>query len=1174
MSDQISLIKSNPLLPAEDYVALRRQGIKQIEKLANKTWTDYNESDTGITILEALCYAITDLAYRAGFEIKDLLAPEKYDENTWKQIFYTARQILHNSPLTTNDYRKMIIDVKGVRNAWIEPSKEYEVPVWINYNYYENRKEKNCDCNGATDKTCFGKLGLAPASKEEAQKYAEEKIKGLDGKIDELKKELETILLDIKKIEDQLVNEKEPEVIAKLTAERKSLISKSDVVKALLEKQTTEDQLLKQMDFLDSKIVEFEGLYNVMIEYEEDVVQQEHREEVRQMVIERLLRHRNLCEDYLGINAIEYEDVGIAASIALEETADPDVVLAQVFFTLYKYFTPSVSFYTIEQMLAKGYQTDEIFEGPALKHGFIDSVELEKTALFRDIRLSDIINEIADIEGVKAITYFNIPFTGFEDSGKNYFSDWVEQLRAARKIARVNPDVSQILFCKERDFITYNTGSEKDRNTDRMLKLFNDLKSQERTYKLEGMPLDFEVPTGENMELEDHYPVTYTLPMCYGVSERAGLPSTADEKRKNQALQLKGYLLIFEQVLTGYLSQLNHLKDLFSFDDSIQHTYFTRELYHAEEFTETELAEIEDLKSLIIDHEKRGEGNWNDILRDFNSIIQNLLEPVELFYKRRNQFLDHLLARFSEDVSEYAALSKLVMPFKIDERLTQDKIRILKDGEYYRISTNRAKGYNYSAQEYWNTENVSGAERRIGRLLGFKNIERHNLSPDIFIVEPVMVMDEKTKISSPKRNKKGQLLNVIKLVDPDNKENILLTSVEVPDGCCTELLMLDVLRNADNRKNYQFIDELKQRSRKAAGLIGRFSFDLYDGKDLDTAVLLAKGTVYENRQQREKMYDKLDTIIDDLNNNEGLHLVEHILLRPRVDEILDEANSTIPASILNVCLDTCDLGIGLGENTQTPLYRKKIIRIAAEKCYDNMPWVLEYFHKSDKGLAYDLSFLFQKVFTDESAPQPLKFRRYEQLSQRVRDLNEYGSERIYYQILSNEQEGDALKYSFIIRDESENILAQSLFIFNRKTKKQQAYGTNIKDDIEVEIQNLMQYFGFEMDWYCAANPCDNNEDPYSFRTTVLLPCWPKRFRDTTYRNFVEKTITAQSPAHIHTRIYWIGLQEMRRFEDAYAAWLLEMAQTEMPGYEKVNPLIEVLNTLKPCGACEDDCSST
>ena len=56
----------------------------------------------------------------------------------------------------------------------------------------------------------------------------------------------------------------------------------------------------------------------------------------------------------------------------MEEYADPDIVLAAIYFIIYKYFTPSVPFYTIQQMLDKGYTIDEIFEGPSLKNGFIE----------------------------------------------------------------------------------------------------------------------------------------------------------------------------------------------------------------------------------------------------------------------------------------------------------------------------------------------------------------------------------------------------------------------------------------------------------------------------------------------------------------------------------------------------------------------------------------------------------------------------------------------------------------------------------------------------------------------------------------------------------------------------------------------------------------------------------
>ena len=57
-----------------DYYFLRRQGIKHIARLGSSLWTDYNTHDPGITILEQLCYALTDLGYRINHSLPDILA--------------------------------------------------------------------------------------------------------------------------------------------------------------------------------------------------------------------------------------------------------------------------------------------------------------------------------------------------------------------------------------------------------------------------------------------------------------------------------------------------------------------------------------------------------------------------------------------------------------------------------------------------------------------------------------------------------------------------------------------------------------------------------------------------------------------------------------------------------------------------------------------------------------------------------------------------------------------------------------------------------------------------------------------------------------------------------------------------------------------------------------------
>jgi hypothetical protein len=60
MSTNSALNDTPPTLTL-DYESLRQQGIAWLEKFSSPEWTDFNAHDPGITILEQLCYALTDL---------------------------------------------------------------------------------------------------------------------------------------------------------------------------------------------------------------------------------------------------------------------------------------------------------------------------------------------------------------------------------------------------------------------------------------------------------------------------------------------------------------------------------------------------------------------------------------------------------------------------------------------------------------------------------------------------------------------------------------------------------------------------------------------------------------------------------------------------------------------------------------------------------------------------------------------------------------------------------------------------------------------------------------------------------------------------------------------------------------------------------------------------------
>ncbi|HEX9108034.1 MAG TPA: hypothetical protein VF832_12415, partial [Longimicrobiales bacterium] len=107
---------------ALDQERLFEAGLESLRRLAGDLWTDHNLHDPGVTTLELLAYALTELAYRASYSIPDLLAVPGLDQSAMQARFFTARRILTVRPLTTADYRKLLIDLEGVKNAWVMPA--------------------------------------------------------------------------------------------------------------------------------------------------------------------------------------------------------------------------------------------------------------------------------------------------------------------------------------------------------------------------------------------------------------------------------------------------------------------------------------------------------------------------------------------------------------------------------------------------------------------------------------------------------------------------------------------------------------------------------------------------------------------------------------------------------------------------------------------------------------------------------------------------------------------------------------------------------------------------------------------------------------------------------------------------------------------------------------------
>lgn len=125
MAKEPASIPKEPIVPdSQNYALLKSTGVDNVQELAGDIWTDYNEHDPGVTILEQLAFAITELSYKVGLPIEDLLYAKRQKPFDAKDnAFFPSHEVFPCSPINQIDYRRLLIDnlYPVVKNAWLVP---------------------------------------------------------------------------------------------------------------------------------------------------------------------------------------------------------------------------------------------------------------------------------------------------------------------------------------------------------------------------------------------------------------------------------------------------------------------------------------------------------------------------------------------------------------------------------------------------------------------------------------------------------------------------------------------------------------------------------------------------------------------------------------------------------------------------------------------------------------------------------------------------------------------------------------------------------------------------------------------------------------------------------------------------------------------------------------------
>lgn len=859
-----------------DFKQLREEGLKHLRQLAGDIWTDYNTHDPGVTLLELLCYAITDLGYRCDFSISDLIASHPENKAGSNKHLFEAHEILPNHPFTILDFRKILIDLPFVRNAWLEPVAKSSPEVF----YDEVDKAltySSKNINGGQNEEIRIKglynVWLELSEDDELGNLNSDSLRVSFPLKDENGRhiynatiwfpdyyEFPAMLqkrLEINKISTSFTPNPDPWydftvkvkiLLADNTEARFTLLVSMDP-----EDQNWKSQAHKVKRVLGDRIKDIgnEGFMSIY-----------NRKQIKicnylNEVAGKLNAHRNLCEDFLSINLVRPQEIGVKAEFGLSLDADPHTVLAKAFFDLHQLVNPSVRFYSLKELLAQNISPELIYDGPLLSSGFIKDENLFPFRHEKTVFVSDVLNWIMSSSPgkIKYITDLRL-------------TNWIENIQLSQpnsnSIALHRSDIykpvagirKSAIICKKGNVEQAVDWNQVEALYEKMLRDIQPDKSGQMLHRID-------VPAGRDRKTGHYSSVQNDLPSVYGTTWQ-GLPEDASAERKAYAKQLKGYLLFYDQLLANFLAQLANVKNLLSMDSEVSASYFYQAVYQVpgaidllrdfvgsqgDELTQPEL---EEAWLLFV----------SDSKNEYLTKLSQSAEDQKTFLDRRNRFLDHLMARFNEQFTDYSFLMFARNNQQVPDHLTVDKALFLQN--YPMLSSQRAKGFATShSAEVWDTANITGLERRLAYLLGIRDYQRRFLTSGPF--GNIRFYQEKD-------------LDVIdeyrfRVISSDNR--ILLSSHKhyhvINEGYDVVFKVIDFGKDAGN---YKILPSSN----------GRFYFNLYDDK---TLVLARRIQLFDTAEMAKAAIDEVALFFSTQFTGlaqppeEGLFVVENILLRPR-----------------------------------------------------------------------------------------------------------------------------------------------------------------------------------------------------------------------------------------------------------------------------------------------------
>ncbi|MGO4711439.1 hypothetical protein [Bradyrhizobium sp. 2TAF24] len=388
------------------------------------------------------------------------------------------------------------------------------------------------------------------------------------------------------------------------------------------------------------------------------------------------VRHRALCEDVRHVRLLQPVRTTLSATADIAGHDEPESIAADLLYRAGQFLAPEIRRRPLANRLAAGLTTSQIFDGPLLRNGFIDDADLQPRS--SRIDMTRLIRAMAESPGVSGISDLTLRI-----GRQTYGATDVVPVGNA-DILRLDPSLDA--RTPPIRLIRHGHPCRLDANRVRQ-ELAKRWRSHRRLHPLaRDYHQAFAPPRGRRHDLAHYASIRGLYPETYGIGAR-GLPADASPLRQAQARQLKGYLLVFEQLLADYLAQLAHARDLLSTIPTLTHTYAGQSLATA----------LPDLADLLPTAEA----------------IDHLRTRHDAGLPRRSRFLDVLLALYAADPPTHELATEQTREQRDDSQVAA-KLRTL--NSVARASRDRGLGIDYLAEA--SVRNQAGLARGIPHLHG------------------------------------------------------------------------------------------------------------------------------------------------------------------------------------------------------------------------------------------------------------------------------------------------------------------------------------------------------------------------------------------------------------------------------------------------------------------------